>query len=84
MVFFSKIDLIGLILQETANGIQIFGITETPLNKTIQDTEIKFDGYEIVMNEQMEESVVGGGGGFVSLSGTTWLGCAEETSKTTK
>ena len=46
-------------LEETAKGIQISGVTETHLIKSIKDTEIKIDGYEIVRSDRKQ----GSGGG---------------------
>ena len=58
-------------LQKTAKGIQIFGVTETHLNKIIKDAEVKLDGYEIVRNDRKQGS---GGGVYVLMrNGLSWL-----------
>ena len=58
-------------LQETAKGIQIFGVTETHLNKSIKDTEIKIDGYEIVGHDRKQGS--GGGVCVFIRNDLSWL-----------
>ena len=63
--------LIRIMLQETAKGIQIFGITETHLNKSIKDKEIKIDGYEIIRNDRKQGS--GGGVCVFVRNDMSWL-----------
>ena len=46
-------------LQEAEKGIQIFGISETHLNKSIKDNEVRIDGYNIVRKDRKQ----GPGGG---------------------
>ena len=54
-----------------AKGIQIFGVTESYLNMSIKDTEVRIGGYKIVRNDRKKGS--GGGVCIFIRNDLSWL-----------
>ncbi|CAB4046261.1 Hypothetical predicted protein, partial [Paramuricea clavata] len=48
----TKIEKLRLMLQETSKRIHIFGITESHLNKNIQDSEVAISGYNFIRKDR--------------------------------
>ena len=67
-----KIDDVKVLLLETKNYIDIFGITETHLRKNICDGEIGIEGYTFIRNDRGND--LGGRVGCYIRNGLGWQG----------